>query len=52
VGDGGNERGARERGVEVRGGEVWIWGGCVRFPLEIPPYDATLGTDSEKYCFK
>jgi hypothetical protein len=31
------------RAAEVKGGEVWIWGGAVRFPLLRPPYDGTLG---------
>lgn len=31
------------RGAEGRGGEVWIWGGAIRFPSLRPPYDGTLG---------
>ena len=31
------------KAAEVKGGEVWIWGGAVRFPLLRPPYDGTLG---------
>ena len=35
--------GGDERLVEVRGGEMWIWGGSVRVPLQSPQFDATLG---------
>ena len=32
--------------AEVKGGEVWVWGGAVRFPSQIAHYDGTLGLAS------
>jgi hypothetical protein len=41
------ERSGGRRGSElmtqVKGGEVWVWGGAVRLPLQSPPCDPTLG---------
>ena len=32
--------------AEVKGGEVWVWGGAVRFSSQIAHYDGTLGLAS------